>query len=216
MQASVGSEHEALTDAGRGSSVGKRGAWVRESLVVSEVALACVLLIGGGLLMRSFFAVLDVDLGFEEEGAMAWRVDTARQFESGEEKIAYFQSIVRGVGEVPGVESVGFSDTLPLGRNRGWGLRVLGVDYGEQGNPGAWPRLVDPGYLQAMRIPLISARYFEPTDTHETELVIIINETAARVLFPDLDDPINRILLVNGEEFRLAGFVAEVRHRCCS
>ena len=212
MQASVGSEHAALTDAGRGSSVGKGGAWVRESLVVSEVALACILLIGGGLLMRSFFAVLDVDLGFEEQGAMAWRVDTSRQFETGEEKIAYFQSIVRSVGEVAGVESVGFSDTLPLGRNRGWGLRVLGVDYGEQGNPGALPRLVDPGYLQAMRIPLISGRYFEPTDTLETELVIIINETAARVLFPDQDDPINRILLVNGEEFRLAGIVADVRH----
>ncbi len=212
LQTAAGSEQAALADASRGSSVGKRGAWVRESLVVSEVALACILLIGGGLLMRSFVAVLDVDLGFEEEGAMAWRVDTARQFESGEEKIAYFQSIVRSVGEVAGVESVGFSDTLPLGRNRGWGIRVQGVDYGEQGNPGALPRLVDPGYLQTMRIPLISGRYFEPADTLETELVIIINETATRALFPDEDDPINRILLVNGEEFRLAGIVADVRH----
>ncbi len=212
LQTAAGSEQAALTDASRGSSVGKRGAWVRESLVVSEVALACILLIGGGLLMRSFVAVLDVDLGFEEEGAMAWRVDTARQFESGEEKIAYFQSIVRSVGEVAGVESVGFSDTLPLGRNRGWGIRVQGVDYGEQGNPGALPRLVDPGYLQTMRIPLISGRYFEPADTLETELVIIINETATRALFPDEDDPINRILVVNGQEFRLAGIVADVRH----
>ncbi len=212
LQTSVGSEQASLSDAGRGSSVGRQGAWVREALVVSEVALACVLLIAGGLLMRSFLAVLDVDLGFDEQGAMAWRVDTARQFESGEEKIAYFERVVGSVGEVPGVEAVGFSDTLPLGRNRGWGIRVQGVDYGENCCPGALPRLVDPGYLQTMRIPLISGRYFERTDTLETELVIIINETAARQLFPDETDPVNRILLVNGEEFRLAGIVADVRH----
>ncbi len=212
LQASVGGEQAALTDAGRGTSVGRRGAWVRESLVVSEVALACVLLIGGGLLMRSFFAVLEVDLGFDETGAMAWRVDTSRPFDTGEERIAYFQRIVDSVGEVTGVESVGFSDTLPLGRNRGWGIRVQGVDYGENCCPGALPRLVDPGYLRTMRIPLVSGRYFEAADTLETELVIIINETAARALFPDEDDPINRIILVNGEEFRLAGIVADVRH----
>ena len=67
-------------------------------------ALACILLIGGGLLMRSFLAVLDVDLGFDENGAVALRVDTSRQFESGEEKIAYFQNIVRSVEGVAGVE----------------------------------------------------------------------------------------------------------------
>ena len=212
MQASIGGEQAALTDAGRGSSVGRKGAWIRESLVVSEVALACILLVGGGLLMRSFFAVLEVDLGFDERGAMAWRVDTAREFDSGEAKIAYFQRIVRSVAEVPGVERVGFSDTLPLGRNRGWTVRVQGVDYGENCCPGALPRLVDPGYLQAMGIPLISGRYFERTDTLDTELVIIINETAARSLFPEQDDPVNRVLLVSGEEFRIAGIVADVRH----
>jgi len=212
LQTSVGSEHAALTDASRGSSVGKRGAWLHEGLVVSEVALACILLIGGGLLMRSFLAVLDVDLGFDETGAVALRVDTSRQFESAEEKIGYFQSIARSVAGVAGVEEVGFSDTLPLGRNRGWGIAAQGVDYGERGGLGALPRLVDPGYLQAMRIPLLSGRYFEPTDTLETELVIIVNETASRALFPDGDDPINRTLLVNGQEFRLAGIVADVRH----
>ncbi len=212
MQASMGSEHATLTDASRGSSVGKGGAWLREFLVVSEVALACVLLIGSGLLMRSFFAVLHVDLGFDDSSALALRVDTSRQFETGEEKIAYFQSIVSAVGEVAGIETVGFSDTLPLGRNRGWSIRVQGVDYGDDCCPGALPRLVDPGYLQTMRIPLISGRYFGRSDTLESEHVIIINETAARNLFPEEDDPINRIILVNDEEFRLTGIVADVRH----
>jgi len=213
LQSSGGSEQAALTDASRGSSVGRGAAWLRESLVVSEVALACVLLIGGGLLLRSFFAVLHVDLGFDESSAMAWRVDTSRNFETGEEKIAYFQRIVSSVGEVPGVEQVGYSDTLPLGRNRGWGVRVRGIEYTDENCcPGALPRLVDPGYLQAMRIPLISGRYFAPTDTLDTELVIIINQTAARALFPEEPDPINRVLIVNGEDFRIAGIVSDVRH----
>jgi predicted permease len=72
--------------------------------------------------------------------------------------------------------------------------------------------MVDPGYLQTMRIPLVSGRYFEPTDTLETEPVIIVNETAARALLPDGDDPINRILVVNDEELRIVGVVADVRH----
>jgi predicted permease len=213
LQTSVGSEHAVLSDAaGRGASVGRGGAWVREALVVSEVALACILLIGGGLLVRSFLQVLDVDLGFREEGALAWRVDTPRAFETGEERIGYFERIVDNVQQVPGVEQVGFSDTLPLGRNRGWGIRVQGIDYGEDCCPGALPRLVDHRYLQTMGIPLLAGRYFETTDTAETEQVIIINEAATRELFPEEPDPINRILLVNGEEFRLAGIVADVRH----
>ena len=162
LQTSTRNQSAALTDAGRGSSVGKSGAWVREALVVSEMALAYVLLIGSGRLRRSFFAVLDVDLGFREQGAVAWRVDTAREFESGPERIAYFQNIARSAAAVPGIEDVGFSDTLP--------------------------RLVDPGYLQAMRIPLASSRYFEPSDDLNSELAIIINGTAARSLFPDVRD----------------------------
>lgn len=213
LQMSMGNEHSALSDAGRGSSVGRGGTWLRESLVVSEVALACVLLIGGGLLMRSFFAVLDVDLGFQQENALAWRVDSARQFETGEERLAYFDRIVRSVESVPGVEEVGFSDTLPLGRNRGWGIRVVGVEYDDSNCcPGALPRLVDPGYLQAMRIPLVEGRYFTPDDDLESAPVIILNEHAARELFPDVASPINRMLNVNGQEFRLAGVVGDVRH----
>jgi len=213
LQTSSGRESAALSGTARGSSAGRHSAWVREFLVVSEVALACVLLIGGGLLLRSFFAVLDVDLGFEESGAMAWRVDTAREFETGPERIAYFDSIVRGVAELPGVDAVGFSDTLPLGRNRGWSIRVKGVEYPpETCCPNALPRLVDPGYLQTMRIPLRSGRYFDTKDTLDTELVIIVNETAARELFPDDSDPINRAVIVNDDEFRLAGIVSDVRH----
>lgn len=213
LQISVSSQQAALTDTGRGSSVGRSAAWVREALVVSEVALACVLLIGGGLLLRSFIAVLDVDLGFRDQGAMAWRVDTAREFESGPERLAYFDSVVRSVAAVPGIDDVGFSDTLPLGRNRGWSLRVKGVEYPpDECCPGALPRLVSPGYLQTMRIGLVSGRYLEPTDTLDTELVIVVNQTAARDLFPDVRDPINRVLLVSGEEFRLVGIVSDVRH----
>ena len=212
LQLSMGHEQAALTDATRGSSEGRRGAWIRESLVVSEVALACTLLVGGGLLLRSFVTLLDVDLGFQSEGAMSWRIDTNRPFETYEERSAFFRGLIDEVEAVPGVESAGLTDTLPLGRNRSWGLRVQGVVYSEeQPSPGAFPRMVDAGYLQTMQIPLISGRYFMATDTAETEPVIILNERMARALFPE-SEPLGQVILSSGLEWRVAGVVADVRH----
>jgi len=212
LQLSMGHEQAALTDATRGSSEGRRGAWIRESLVVSEVALACMLLIGGGLLLRSFVTLLDVDLGFQSEDAMAWRIDTTRTFETREERPPFFERLVDEVEAVPGVESAGLTDTLPLGRNRSWGLRVKGVVYSEdQPNPGAFPRMVDFGYLETMRIPLVSGRYFAKTDTAETEPVIIINERMARAVFPE-SEALGQVILSNGLEWRIIGVVADVRH----
>jgi len=176
-----------------------------------RLALACVLLIGGGLLLRSFAAVLDVDLGFQPEGATAWRIDTTREFTGGIEKLAFYDELLRRVRAVPGVTAAGLSDTLPLGRNRGWGVVVPGVDYGAEGNPGALPRLVDPGYLEAMRIPLIAGRHFGPNDTVDSENVAIVNETMARALYPG-EDPLGRTFVTAGEEFRVVGVVADVRH----
>ncbi|GAF91200.1 unnamed protein product, partial [marine sediment metagenome] len=124
MQISAGHEATVINDASRGSSDGKKSNRVRESLVVSEVALACVLLVCGGLLLRSFVAVLDVDLGFQPVGAMSWRVDTSQPFEDYQARIAFYDDLVATISDIPGVDAVGLTDTLPLGRNRGWGIRA--------------------------------------------------------------------------------------------
>jgi predicted permease len=213
LQVSGAAEHDALRDSTRGSSEGKGRAWIRGALVVSEVALACVLLVGAGLLLRSFLTLLDVDLGFQPEHAVAWRVDVGDRFaDSGPgERVAFYERLVAAFQAVPGVESVGLTDTLPLGRNRGWGIRAKGVDYPE-GGPGAQPRMVDHGYIEAMRIPVIAGRSFNAFDTRDSEPVMVINEAAAKRLWPG-QDPIGQIAIVgNNREWRIIGVVQNVRH----
>jgi predicted permease len=181
-------------------------------LVVAEVALACVLLVGGGLLLRSFQSVLEVDLGFEPLGVMAWRVDTNRPFEDRAAAVAFYDQLVASVEAIPGVEAVGLTDTMPLGRNRSWGIRAQGQVYEDGRNPTAFPRLVDNRYIQAMGIPLLTGRYFTPDDTDETADVVIINEGGAEVLFPG-EDALDRILQFAGRDWQVVGVVADVRHQ---
>jgi putative ABC transport system permease protein len=203
--------HDDLKDASRGSSGGKHRAWVRQTLVVTEVALACVLLVGAGLLLRSFQRLLEVDLGFRPEQAAAWRIETGERFQENAPRVAFFNELVRAVEAVPGIESVGLTDTLPLGRNRSWGLRAKGETYPAGHTPNAFPRVVNHGYIKTMRIPLRAGRDFTSHDTAESERVLIINETAARRLWPN-KDAIGQIALTGNTELRIVGVVGDVRH----
>ena len=212
LQVSGGQEARAINDSSRGSSEGKRSTAVREMLVVAEVAMACVLLVGGGLLLRSFVSVLDVDLGFEPQNAIAWRVDTNREFENTAEVIAFYDQLIASVEGVPGVESAGLTDTMPLGRNRGWRIAAKGVVYEEGQRPGAFPRLIDHRYIQVMQIPLVAGRYFTAEDNEESELKIIINEAAAERLYPG-ESAVGRIVEVAGGDREVVGVVGDVRHQ---
>lgn len=209
--ASGGDVHEDLKDASRGSSEGKRRAWVRQALVVSEVALACVLLVGAGLLIRSFKRLLEVDLGFRPEQAAAWRIETANRFQNDAQQVAFFNELIRSVEAVPGVESVGLTDTLPLGRNRSWSVGAKGVTYPQGQYPIAFPRIVDHGYLKTMRIPFRAGRDFTEHDTAESEKVLIINQAMAERLWPG-QDAVGQIANVGRFERRIVGVVSNVRH----
>ena len=112
---------ESLKDSGHGASSGRKHDRMRAALVVSEVALACVLLVGAGLLLRSFLRVLDVDLGFEPSHAYAMKID----FDDGGKAArrgAILEEMLRRVRALPGIEAAGISDKLPLDRNRSWEL----------------------------------------------------------------------------------------------
>ncbi len=209
--ASGGDVHEDLKDASRGSSEGRRRAWVRQALVVSEVALACVLLVGAGLLIRSFKQLLEVDLGFRPEQAAAWRIETSNRFQNDAQQVAFFNELIRSVEAVPGVESVGLTDTLPLGRNRSWGVGAKGVTYPQGQYPIAFPRIVNHGYLKTMRIPFRGGRDFTEHDTAESEKVLIINQAMAERLWPG-QDAVGQIANVGRFERRIVGVVSNVRH----
>jgi predicted permease len=169
-----------------------------------------MLLVGAGLLIRSFSALLQVNPGFQPEHALAWRVDPQRNFQSGGEVEQYLGGLSQRIAALPGVEAVGMSDTLPLGRNRTWGAGAVGVEYREGYYPLAFPRLVDPRYLQTMRIPLIAGRFFNEDFDPKAEKAVIINESLAQELWPDRD-PLGQKIRVNGES-TVIGVVANVRH----
>lgn len=201
---------ESLKDAGSGMSAGRKHERMRAALVVSEVALACVLLVGAGLLLRSFLRILDVDLGFQPSRAAAIKVD----YDDGGNRArrgAILQEILQRASAIPGVESVGMSDKLPLDRNRSWDLRAKGRVYPPGVNDDAFVYVVTPGYFGAMGTHLREGRDFNWQDTNKSEPVIIINQTAARRDWPG-EDPVGRLAQGIGEtDTRVIGVVADVR-----
>jgi predicted permease len=204
--------HESLKDATRGSTEGRGRRWIRSALVVSEIALACVLLVGAGLLIRSLVRVLDVEMGFEPARAFAMRVDPDSRYPTRELRDAYIDEVLRRVRETSGVEATGLTDALPLGRNRTWGTRAKGVTYERGRAPLAFPRMVSDGYIAAMGIPLRAGRDIAASDTRTSEPVIMINETLARTLWPG-QDPIGKIVVgACAPERRVVGVVGDVRH----
>jgi hypothetical protein len=120
-----GGEAEVLRAGSRGSSAARGANRLRESLVVAEVTLACVLLVVGGLLLGSFRAVLQVDLGFDPEETVAWQLRPSTEFESHLEETVFWTRLAERVRDQPGVESAGLVDALPLGRNRLWAFDVI-------------------------------------------------------------------------------------------
>ncbi len=210
LQIPAAALHDVLKDSNRGSTEGKGRGWVRGSLVVSEIAFACVLLVGAGLLIRSFVKVLDVNMGFNPERVASLRADPEQDFKSQEEANAYFDELLRRAKSVPGVVAAGLTDSLPLGRNRSWGVGVKGQTFPKGKNPVAFVRVVSDGYIGAMGIPIRSGRDLTARDGASDDPVILINETMARTLFP-AGDAIGKILRTDKER-RIVGVVGDVRH----
>jgi predicted permease len=203
--------HDTLKDSNRGSSQGRGSAWIRSALVASEVGLACVLLVGAGLLARSFLRVLDVDLGFRPDRAAAVRIDPNSSYKTPEQRNSYFTEALHRVMEVPGIEGAGLSDSLPLGHNRSWGVAAKGAVYAPENYPIGFPRMVSDGYFRAMGIPLRAGRDFTERDTAGSLNVIIVNETLARHLWPG-ENPIGKIARADEPERTVVGVVGDVHH----
>lgn len=212
LQASHGTEARVIREDSRSGLESRRSTRVREALVIAEIAVACVLLVGGGLLLRSFTQILDVDLGYQPENAVSWRVSPARTFDSIAPAVAYFDAMADRVAAIPGVEGVGLTDTSPLGRNRSWGIGAHGVSYEEGQGFDAYPRLVDHRYIESMEIPLRAGRGFTPDDRDGTAFVGLLNQEGADALFPG-QDPIGQFVVTGGPDpIEIVGVVGNVKH----
>ncbi len=184
LRVSDGNLQEVLKDSGHGTSSGRKHDRIRSTLVIAEIALACVLLVGAGLLLRSFLHVLDVDLGFRPSDAAAISVDDGNDGNPAK-RTAVWQEFVSRSSMIPGVEAVGISDNLPMSRNRSWGIAAKGqqkknaLDFIP-----VYVYIISPGYLKAMGMRLMQGRDIGWEDLYNNRSVVIVNETVARKLWP--------------------------------
>ncbi len=189
LRTAMSNLHESLKDTGAGSGQGRRNERFRSALVVTEVALASVLLVSAGLLLRSFVRVLDVDLGFEPTRAAAINAiydDSVPGDKTGDlteqKRAEIFQQMIARVEAIPGVQAAGISDYLPLGQNRSWGTPLpKGVTPPKGNIAGPLVYVVSPGFLRAMGTPL-RGRDISWDDGLHSEQVVIINRSYARFL----------------------------------
>ncbi|MGC2614116.1 MAG: ABC transporter permease [Terracidiphilus sp.] len=199
----------ALKDNGNGMAAGRSHERFRATLVVSEIALACILLVGAGLLLRSFLRVLDVDLGFEPSHAASMQVD----YDDGgklENRGPILQEMLRRVSALPGVDSAGISDMLPLDRNRTWGIAALGTSSKDRDTQ-AFVYVVTPGYIPTLGMRIRAGRDFNWTDTPASQHVVIINEAAARREWPG-QNPIGKMAEgIEKNPVRVIGVISDVR-----
>lgn len=214
LQISETGVHEALKAAGRSATTGTRGQWVRRSLVVSEIALACVLLVGSGLLIRSFLKVLDVDLGFRPERVAAVRVDPDQRgaaFKSAQQFVAYIDEVLRLARQIPGVASATIADGLPLGGNRSWGVSAGGEEYVKGRSKAGFIRVATDGFVETMGMTVIAGRDLSSQDVESGEKVVVINQAGAKTLWPG-KNALGRLLKVGGDDRRVVGIVGDVRN----
>lgn len=182
--------HEVVKDGSRGST-GMRRRWLRHFLVVSEVAVALVLLIGAGLLINSFWRLQQVDRGFDARDVLTLNLTLSR-YSKTEQQVAFLKDVLERAARVPGVRAVGLTSTLPL---RGGPSTDFVIDdrpplpLGDE--PSADIRIVDSNYFRAMGIPLRAGRPFAETDSANAPKVMVINENMAHRFWPD-EDPIGK------------------------
>ncbi len=199
-----GNLQESLKDSGPNATQSRQHQRVRSFLVVTEVALACVLLVGAGLLLRSFLKVLDVDLGFQPERAAAVKVDYDDNVPGdkdgslgAQKRGVLFQQILSSVQAIPGVEAAGMADYLPLGQNRAWGVSIPkgrnGADFKNAPSPLVY--VISPGYMRAMGTRL-RGRDFTWDDGPKTDAVVLISQAMARSLWPD-ENAIGKVLVAS-------------------
>ncbi len=206
---------ESLKEGGR-TGTAARGKHARAVFVVVEVALALVLLVGAGLLIRSFERLMNVDLGFDTSQTVAMRVTLPQsQYRAPEQRIQFFDRLLARIDALPGVQSSGAVSFLPLaGLGAATSYEVVGQAAPPLGQePVADVRVITNDYFTSMGIPLLRGRPFDERRPGDAQNKIIVNETLARRHWPG-EDPIGKRLKVSWSDNRedeIVGVVGDVR-----
>jgi putative ABC transport system permease protein len=207
-----------LKEGGRsGAGLGRHSS--QGLLVATEMALAVVLVIGTGLLLRSFWKLRQVDIGFQTAGVLTLEIHPSSLHGSDGEKVTqYYEELLGRLRRLPGVRIASAVRLLPLATSMGdWGLDVEGyVPPPGQRVKGDW-QSASPGYFEAMGIPLLQGRLFTPADRLDAQPVMVVNRAMAAKFWPH-QDPIGKRVRVRGTRGRsspwstVVGVVGDVRH----
>jgi putative ABC transport system permease protein len=211
---------ECLKEGGRGGTAPRTR--VRRALVVCQVTIAVILLVAGGLLLKSFARVMSQPTGIDPSRVLTLRVSLPEVRYPGLPQVSgYFTRLLDSLRTLPGVESAGAGSGLPLAYASGdWSFDIEGralLPNGQHPGRADW-YVVTPGYFESLGIPLVRGRLPSASDTEDASRAVFINETTARTLFPT-EDPIGRRILLTrtrGPEQpwrTIAGVVADVRQR---
>src|SRR5581483_9504003 len=186
----------------------------RNILVVTEIASTLVLLIGAGLMIRSFAALGQVDTGFKAEGLLTFRVTMpVTKYPDQHTTAAFYKKAIERIASVPGVKSVGAINMLPV-QSYGWngGFEIVGHEPFPAGNaPWAEYRTATPDYFKTMGIPLVSGRYFTDLDTKLSQPVFIINERFAKKFWPNGDAVGHQLKVDDPNPGTIVGVVRDVK-----
>jgi putative ABC transport system permease protein len=208
---------ESLKDGGRSGSAA-RGARIRSVFVVVETALALVLLVGSGLLLRSFVALMRVDPGFDPAHTMTVKVSipTAKYRDAAQQQ-AFFNQLFEKLDALPGVTAAGGTSFLPIaGLGAATGFQIVGQPKPSAGQePVTDVRVVTHDYFKAMGVPLLRGRTFDSRDAGTNVRRVIVNQALARKHFPN-EDPIGKSIIVSWNDEgadEIVGVVGDVRQQ---
>ena len=207
--------NEALKEGARGLTGGIAGKRIRNVLVAVEVALSLVLLIGAGLMIRSFSRLQQMDLGFNPDNVVALSLSLSQtRYPEDHHRIAFFQTALERLQSLSGVQSAGATTGLPLT------LSISGSDFRIEGRPEPEPgtemiistRSVSPGYFGTLGIRLIKGRDFSDSDTSDAPKVAVINSDLARIYFSNEDPLGKRITFDDGQSWlSIAGVIDDIK-----
>src|SRR5262244_1014412 len=204
LQSSRPDLNETLKEGGKGSGSSSRLGRARNALIVIEVAMALVLLVFAGLLIKSFRRLQEVDPGFDPHNVLTMRLFLPEaKYHEPERRQAFFEQILKRIESLPGVQAVGTSTWLPTLGGGDTYFTIEGKPFPDPNKKvTAFNPMVSHNYLRAMKIPLIKGRHFTEPETKEAPKTVIINEAFARTYFAD-DEPLGKRLVIDmGEPWR--------------
>jgi putative ABC transport system permease protein len=220
LQISRTDVQESLKESGRGASSGKRHNRLRHLLIVGEVALSVVLLVGAGLLFRSFIQLQSVNAGFTPQQVLTVRLTpSGPRYKADADYMSFYSRVIQGISALPGVQGVGAINTLPLAKGPTGGFTIEGAPIVTPDKlPSSNYRGVSSDYFRTMNIPVVQGRAFTERDSANAPLVIMVNQALARRDFPN-QSPVGKRVSLGARDpkgqpiwWEIIGVVADVRN----